>query len=249
MADGSHTCYSRGGPVLAAHQRHGRPRLACDADKVQAAKVHGSPTRQLHRLVGTMRTAFWLGRQCLRQAFRQHAPFVVRLTTRRGASGSAFRRYFATPRFPHRTILWSGAGGTILGPLAFVEIGHDATNNGDKTHEEAMLEVSRQELKEQVPKAIQNSRKYRRGIYFFVDYYIIEPVCTGLRFLHLVIIFVPVIVAIPAIWLGKRQPDKDNERSGTLWWYGFLVRAMERAGAAFIKVIPPSSEVRDALIV
>lgn len=107
---------------------------------------------------------------------------------------------------------------------------------GDKTHEEAMLEVSRRELKEQVPKAIQNSKKYRRGIYFFVDLYIIEPICTGLRFLHLVVIFVPVIATIPAVWLGQRQSGRDNERSGTLWWYSFLVTSMERAGAAFIKV-------------
>jgi hypothetical protein len=98
-----------------------------------------------------------------------------------------------------------------------------------------MLEVSRKELEEQVPKALQNSTKYRRGIYFFIEDYIIEPIATGLRFLHLMIIFVPVIVTIPAIWIGSRQPDRDNERSGTLWWYGYLVLSMERAGAAFIK--------------
>jgi aarF domain-containing kinase len=98
-----------------------------------------------------------------------------------------------------------------------------------------MLEVSRKELKEQVPKAIQNSKKYRRGVYFFIDTYIVEPIATGLRFLHLVFIFVPVIISVPAIWLGTRQRDRDDERSGTLWWYGFLVRSMERSGAAFIK--------------
>lgn len=98
------------------------------------------------------------------------------------------------------------------------------------------MAASRKELNEQVPKAIQNSKKYRRGIYFFVDMYIFEPIMTGLRFLHLAFIFIPVIVTIPAIWLGQRQPDRDNERSGTLWWYKFLVRSMERAGAAFIKV-------------
>lgn len=136
-------------------------------------------------------------------------------------------------------MLWSGAaaaGGAVLTPLAFVEIGHEQSGNGDKTHEEAMLEVSRQELAEQVPKSLKNSKKYRRGIYFFVEDYIIEPIATGLRFLHLVIIFVPVIVTIPTIWIGARKADRDNERSGTLWWYGFLVSSMERAGAAFIKV-------------
>jgi len=99
-----------------------------------------------------------------------------------------------------------------------------------------MLEASRKELDEQVPHALRHSTKYRRGIYFFIEDYIIEPIATGFRFLHLIIIFVPVIVTIPAIWLGSRQPDRDNERSGTLWWYGFLVGSMERAGAAFIKV-------------
>ena len=99
-----------------------------------------------------------------------------------------------------------------------------------------MLAASRKELREQVPKSLQNSKKIRRGVYFFVDAYIVEPIATGLRFLHLVFIFAPVLVTIPVIWLGKRQPNKDNERSGTLWWYAFLVRSMERAGAAFIKV-------------
>lgn len=99
-----------------------------------------------------------------------------------------------------------------------------------------MLDASRKELNEHVPKALQGSKKLRRNIYFFLDFYIIEPICTGLRFLHLVLIFVPVLVTVPAIWIGARQPDRDNERSGTLWWYGFMTRSMERAGAAFIKV-------------
>ncbi|ROT42614.1 ABC1-domain-containing protein [Sodiomyces alkalinus F11] len=78
--------------------------------------------------------------------------------------------------------------------------------------------------------------KLWHGLVIVVDRYIVEPFCTALRFLHLVGIFVPVIVAVPAIWFGPRQPDRDNERSGTLWWYGFLVQAMEWAGPAFIKL-------------
>ncbi|KAH7088507.1 hypothetical protein FB567DRAFT_340282 [Paraphoma chrysanthemicola] len=185
-----------------------------------------------------MRTFLFFGRHCLRQGF-QHSKttFTQRASTRPFASTSSIRRQFATPRFRGRTVLWSGAaGGAVLSPLAFVGLAHEESGNGEKTHEEAMLEASRKELKEQVPKALQNSTKYRRCIYFFIEDYIIEPIATGLRFLHLVIIFVPVIVTIPAIWLGQRQPKRDNERSGTLWWYGFLVSSMERAGAAFIKL-------------
>jgi aarF domain-containing kinase len=50
------------------------------------------------------------------------------------------------------------------------------------------------------------------------------------------VIFVPVILSVPVIWFGRRQTDKDGERSGTLWWYGFLVQSMELAGPAFIKL-------------
>ncbi|KAF2000010.1 ABC1 family protein-like protein [Amniculicola lignicola CBS 123094] len=187
-----------------------------------------------------MKTAFFLGRQCLYQGLRQSTPVLARSSTRSFAGRSFLRRHIATPRFSRGTLLWSGAAGgvaaAILSPLAFVEIGHSESSNGERTHEEAMLEASRKELKAQVPRAIQSSKKYRRGLYFFLDAWIVEPICTGLRFLHLVIIFVPVLATIPVIWFGARQPDKDDERSGTLWWYGFLVRSMERAGAAFIKL-------------
>jgi aarF domain-containing kinase len=185
-----------------------------------------------------MRAYLFLGRQCCRQGFQKSAaPLINRASTRPFASAASIRRQIATPRFRGRTILWSGAaGGAVLSPLAFVGLAQEQSGNGEKTHEEAMLEASRKELDEQVPKALENSVKYRRGIYFFIEDYIIEPIATGLRFLHLVFIFVPVIVTIPAIWLGERQGDKDDERTGTLWWYGFLVSSMERAGAAFIKV-------------
>ena len=99
-----------------------------------------------------------------------------------------------------------------------------------------MLEASREEIDNDLPSPIANSNHVRRKIYYYIDTYIWEPLCTGLRFCHLVIIFVPVIVSVPAVWIGRRNPDRDNERSGALWWYGLLVRSMEGAGAAFIKV-------------
>ena len=188
----------------------------------------------------TMGTVLLLGRQCLRRCSPQcPTPFIRRGPTRPFSRPSiAFiSRHFGRPRFGGRTILWSGAAtGAVLSPLAFVEISQKKTGDGEKTHEEAMLEVSRKELGEQVPAVIQNSTKYRRGVYLFVEEYLIEPVATGLRFLHLVLIFVPVLATVPIIWIGARQPGRNNERSGTLWWYGFLVWSMERAGAAFIKL-------------
>lgn len=210
------------------------PVVPCDGPIATLVLSRWKYCASIYVLCCTMKAAAILCRQCLRQS----NPFVSRLSARTFTSSrwSFARRTFSAPKFPGRRILWSGAAGATLSPLALIAIGNNESGNGDKTHEEAMLEASREELKEQVPKALQNSKKVRRGIYFFVDMYIFEPICTGLRFLHLVIIFVPVIATLPMIWFGKRQADRDYERSGTLWWYGFLVRSMERAGAAFIKV-------------
>lgn len=99
-----------------------------------------------------------------------------------------------------------------------------------------MLAASRDEIKKEVKDDVRGIRRIRDSIILFLDVYLWEPLCTGTRFLHLAVIFVPVIVTVPIIWIGSRNKEKDNERSGTLWWYWFLVKSMERAGPAFIKV-------------
>jgi aarF domain-containing kinase len=99
-----------------------------------------------------------------------------------------------------------------------------------------MLQASMDEVNPQVPDGVHGLSKVRKVVMLLLDAYIIEPVCTGLRLIHLVVIFVPVIFAVPLIWCGARREDRGNERSGTLLWYAFLVNAMERAGPAFIKV-------------
>lgn len=99
-----------------------------------------------------------------------------------------------------------------------------------------MLEASRAEITKHVGDEEHGFRRLGHKFVLILDLYIWEPLCTGARFLHLALIFVPILLAIPAIWIGRRQIDRDNERSGTLWWYGFLVKGMEWAGPAFIKV-------------
>lgn len=140
------------------------------------------------------------------------------------------------PRFGGKRIYAKAAGGAVaLTPAAFVAIGEEDRDD-NRTGEDYMLEASRKEIEEYVPQWLENSHGFRISIYNFLDNYIIEPVATGFRFLHLVVIFVPVILTVPIIFMGKRNAKRDNERSGTLWWYAFLVKGMERAGAAFIKV-------------
>ena len=106
-----------------------------------------------------------------------------------------------------------------------------------------MLEASREEISKKIPDNVRGLEKVGRYIFFFLDQWIYEPIATGFRFLHLVLIFVPVIISIPALWVGSRRKDRHNERSGMIWWFGFLVNAMERAGPAFIKVMRPCKTI------
>ncbi|OMP82676.1 ABC1 family protein, mitochondrial [Diplodia seriata] len=196
-----------------------------------------------------MRTVLLLGRQCLRPHLRAGQCAAARSAFARASIPQSARNTFSSrstgriytslartpprPRFGGRTLLFAS---TALSPAAFVALSQQSNDEDERTGEQLMLEASRAELRSQVPKVIENSKGFRKGIYFFFENYVWEPLATGLRFVHLVIIFVPVIMTVPAIWIGNRVADRDNERRGTLWWYAFLVRSMERAGAAFIKL-------------
>ena len=65
-----------------------------------------------------------------------------------------------------------------------------------------------------------------------------EPFLTARRFVHLFFIFIPVIVSSPAILFGQPEKRFGGERSGAIWWYDYLVIALQRAGPTFIKVCP-----------
>lgn len=123
-----------------------------------------------------------------------------------------------------------------MGTAAFFELSQADNGDTDQTGEGRMLQASRAEIRKKVDEDDPGLLRVWNGFLLALDTYIIEPISTGIRFLHLVVIFVPVILAVPALWLGHRQPHRDHERTGTLWWYGFLVQAMEWAGPAFIKV-------------
>lgn len=117
--------------------------------------------------------------------------------------------------------------------MALAEVDNGGT---DQTAEGRMLQASRDELKKKVSRNVHGWQRVRDEICLFIDLYLWEPFRTGLRFCHLLIIFVPVIVTVPLIWCGSIDEQRHEERTGTLWWYSFLVKSMERAGAAFIKV-------------
>ncbi|MCJ1386153.1 hypothetical protein MMC17_009279 [Xylographa soralifera] len=177
-----------------------------------------------------MRTVWLFTRSCLRQGSKHVRPSLFR----------SHRLPFSTFRSTQKK--WAGRP-TIAGPIllsaltpaAFIKLSEKDSDDG-KTGEDHMLEASREELKKSIPDSVHGLRRVWHEFLFVIDQYIYEPLATGFRFLHLVFIFVPVFITVPTIWLGRRHKDRDNERGGTLWWYGFLVRSMERAGPAFIKL-------------
>ncbi|KAF9187427.1 hypothetical protein BGZ50_001952 [Haplosporangium sp. Z 11] len=79
-------------------------------------------------------------------------------------------------------------------------------------------------------------RRLKQHLEDMLEDYVLHPILTIWRFGVLVVIFMPLIVTAPAVFVGKRIKDQDDERSGTLWWYRLLVRHMEMAGPTFIKL-------------
>ncbi|KAE8133761.1 hypothetical protein BDV38DRAFT_257433 [Aspergillus pseudotamarii] len=122
-----------------------------------------------------------------------------------------------------------------LTPGAFLKLAEEGDGN-EKTGEMHMLEASRQEIQKSVTQDARGLSRFQQSIFVFWYYYIYDPIATGFRFAHLVVVFLPVILTVPVVWLGKRLETRKDVRSGTLWWYKFLVRSMERAGPAFIKL-------------
>ncbi|PHH78225.1 hypothetical protein CDD80_7179 [Ophiocordyceps camponoti-rufipedis] len=159
--------------------------------------------------------------------------------------GPGFPR-LATPRWRptgagrRRLALRASAGVGAAATATFVELSQRDNTGTEETGEHRMLELSRAEMRDKtkvLDGADQGSlARLVREVVLLFDVWIWEPICTGARFLQLVVIFVPVLAAVPALWIGRRHPDRDDERSGALWWYGLLVRSMEWAGPAFIKL-------------
>lgn len=137
-----------------------------------------------------------------------------------------------------RTPILGGVLVAVLAPAAFLKLAEDSDSNGT-TGERQMLEASRAEIRKAVPPNAKGLSRICQSLSVFFYYYVYDPIATGFRFLHLVVLFAPVIITVPALWIGKPTGSTNDTRSGSLWWYRFLVKAMERAGPAFIKVDNP----------
>ncbi|KAI0082092.1 ABC1-domain-containing protein [Panus rudis PR-1116 ss-1] len=63
-----------------------------------------------------------------------------------------------------------------------------------------------------------------------------EPVLTAGRFIHLLILFLPVLFTSPMLLIGRPERRLGGDRWGAVWWYGFLTAQMQRAGPTFVKL-------------
>ncbi|KAK9479650.1 ABC1 family-domain-containing protein [Lipomyces japonicus] len=92
-------------------------------------------------------------------------------------------------------------------------------------HEHELLIVSKFENQGSIWVKVYGALKWLHGI-----------LANSGRFVHLAVVFLPVIAAAPVVLVGTRQSGKDNERTGALFWYRLLVYSMELAGPTFIKL-------------
>jgi len=179
-----------------------------------------------------MRSAFLFGRICGRRGFTN---IFYSLPSRPPFCSRWVQKYrLKDPRQRPGNVLLA-ATAAALTPALLMQLREEKNKEG-KTHEEQMLAASREEISKKVPPDVRGLRRLYKGIIYVLDQYIYEPLATSVRFLHLVVIFVPVFVTVPVMFFGPRRKEQDDERAGAIWWYGFLVASMERAGPAFIKL-------------
>ncbi|KAI7870471.1 hypothetical protein BDF14DRAFT_1873937 [Spinellus fusiger] len=96
------------------------------------------------------------------------------------------------------------------------------------------MEVMR---KSQSPEVLRVSRRLMVWINSWIrrlDDWILEPLLTVRRFLHILLLFVPVAMSSPLLLFGEDMMEGDTKQA--LWWYEFLAAQMERAGPTFIKL-------------
>lgn len=114
-------------------------------------------------------------------------------------------------------------------PLAHLERKYHKHNNELSTPEDVEL----QKLEPSKRRVI----RILDRILDWLDRWFLEPLLVCRRFFHVILLFAPIVICVPIVFIGERQPDEQDERSGTLLWFDLIMTQMERAGPTFIKVI------------
>ena len=127
------------------------------------------------------RSAFVFGRFCYRRSPTNN--LFAFLRTQRSFSRWSQKYSLKDPRqrWKHPGVFVTFAA---ISPAAFIRASEEENGDG-KTAEEHMLEMSREEIRKKVPEDSHGISRVGRTVWFLLDQYIYEPICTTLRFLHL----------------------------------------------------------------
>ncbi|KAM5432663.1 hypothetical protein McanMca71_007360 [Microsporum canis] len=169
-----------------------------------------------------------------------------------GGNNSQYQANWERGRYSRRSsiLLVSAISTATLTPAALLQLAEDNKEEDRmSTREREMLNASRAEARSirRTGRGLgsenddgnterRRARNILWRIYGILDEYVFEVIATGFRFVHLVVLFIPVIASVPIIFFGSRVKDRDNHRRGALLWYALIVYTMERAGSAFIKL-------------
>lgn len=130
--------------------------------------------------------------------------------------------------------------------------------SGTETREEALYLASQKDLDDKARGLDrENPSKmhiwYKNVVRWFYKF-CYDPLATCFRFVHLAVLFGPVILTLPIVLVGPRvassmtkaysviedEPTSAGavkDRVGAIWWFRYLTWTMEMAGPSFIKVI------------
>ncbi|KAH9486519.1 ABC1 family protein C21C3.03, mitochondrial [Psilocybe cubensis] len=86
------------------------------------------------------------------------------------------------------------------------------------------------------PRIVYSPNEERLSLRALLQTHLIEPLLTARRFVYLLLLFAPVLLASPMLLVGRPDPRLAGDRWGAVWWYGLLVSRMEAAGPTFIKL-------------
>lgn len=233
--------------------------LTChyDPTRLAAAYFHRGPERALQPF-GKHASSMVTSRHHTLMSFR-HTFLMPKLVPRRqptlrcmySASSLARTRRDPTRATGSPKILF--LLGTAL--FAFIAVGTSSRSLRAEAPPEQLAENDGVQFAKSVEETESEERRQHgnpvvRWLYVVGDAvqdYVIEPLGTAKRFLVLVFLFMPVLLTMPMLLIGRRREGgrrrgrrlakaEGGTRWGSLWWYGFLVKQMERAGPTFIKV-------------
>ena len=180
----------------------------------------------------------------LRWAVRPaHSPSLC-LGFSRGAHSASSA--YSAPR-PSSHVAWT-AGGIGVGIVAYFTLQAKAFGEEEKSapnslippnppSEEDIAKLMEEDDEPTAPKTTVG----RVGVFLYD--HLIMPILVFKRFLVLALLFGPVILAVPLLFLGRAKTTRTasgqvirGERWGALVWYDLLVAQMGRAGPTFVKL-------------